>query len=80
MFYLCDRFDLCVLCGQLFFSRFIMQVNDAAHRMARVIAARTSFAVVPWQMGIVGYVLKRLPNWQYDFAFSKAKLKPRKVK
>jgi len=59
---------------------FILQVDDAARRMARIIAARRSFAVVPWQMAIVGYVLKRLPNCLFDLAFSKARLKPRKQK
>lgn len=56
---------------------FILPAATAAKRMARVIAARKSFAVVPWQMGLVGGVLKRLPNWLYDRLFSKAPRKPR---
>ena len=58
---------------------FILPAHHAARRIARVIAARESFAVVPWQMGLVGHVLKRLPNWLYDWAFSKAPKKPRKL-
>lgn len=58
---------------------FILPANEAARRMARVIAARKSFAVVPWQMGLVGSLLKVLPNWLYDLAFSKAPRKPRKL-
>lgn len=58
---------------------FILPADHAAQRIARVIAARTSFAVVPWQMGFVGYLLKKLPNWLYDWAFSKAPHKPRKL-
>lgn len=58
---------------------FILPAHHAARRMARVISARQSFAVVPWQMGLVGHVLKRLPNWLYDWAFSKAPHKPRKL-
>lgn len=58
---------------------FILQADVAAKRMARVIARGTSFAVVPWQMGVVGWVLKRLPNWLYDLAFSKAPHKSRNV-
>lgn len=56
---------------------FILRADVAARRMARVIAARKSFAVVPWQMGMVGHVMKRLPNWLYDWLFSKAPRKPR---
>jgi len=56
---------------------FILPAATAARRIAGVIAARKSFAVVPWQMGLVGHVLKRLPNWLYDLLFSKAPHKPR---
>ncbi|MBI5006501.1 MAG: SDR family oxidoreductase [Nitrosomonadales bacterium] len=58
---------------------FILDAEVAAKRMARVIARGTSFAVVPWQMGVVGWVMKRLPNWLYDLAFSKAPHKSRNV-
>jgi len=56
---------------------FILRSDVAARRIARVIKARKSFAVVPWQMGLVGSLLKLLPNWLYDWIFSKAKHKPR---
>ncbi len=56
---------------------FILDADDAALRMARVIEQGKSFAVVPWQMGLVGRLLKLLPNWLYDRAFSKAPHKPR---
>lgn len=56
---------------------FIIDADDAAQRFARVIAQQKSFAVVPWQMGLVGMLLKLLPNWLYDLAFSKAPHKPR---
>ena len=56
---------------------FILEADEAARRMARVIERGTSFAVVPWQMGVVGWVMKRLPNWLYDLAFSKAPHKSR---
>jgi len=56
---------------------FILPANIAAQRIARVIKARKSFAVVPWQMGLVGSLLKLMPNWLYDWSFSKAKHKPR---
>ena len=56
---------------------FIIDVDEAAIRMARVIKRGKSFTVVPWQMGMVGSLLKLLPNWLYDWAFSKAPRKPR---
>lgn len=56
---------------------FIIDADDAARRFARVIAKQKSFAVVPWQMGLVGKLLKLLPNWLYDLAFSRAPRKPR---
>ena len=58
---------------------FMLEVDDAARRMARVIERGSSFAVVPWQMGLVGWLLRRLPNWLYDLAFSKAPRKSRKA-
>ncbi len=59
---------------------FILDADVAAKRMARIIERGTSFAVVPWQMGLVGWVMKRLPNWLYDALFSKAPHKSRHVK
>jgi NAD(P)-dependent dehydrogenase (short-subunit alcohol dehydrogenase family) len=56
---------------------FILDADVAARRMARVIERGTSFAVVPWQMGVVGWLMKRLPNWLYDRLFAKAPHKSR---
>ncbi len=56
---------------------FILEADDAARRMARVIAGGASLAVVPWQMGAVGWLLRRLPNWLYDRLFANAPHKPR---
>lgn len=56
---------------------FILEADVAARRMARVIARGTSFAVVPWQMGVVGWLLQRLPNCLYDSLFANAPHKPR---
>ena len=56
---------------------FILDADVAARRMARVIASGTSFAVVPWQMGIIGWIMKRMPNWVYDRLFANAPHKPR---
>jgi short-subunit dehydrogenase len=57
---------------------FIIGAEDAARRFARVIAARRSFAVVPWQMAIVGRLLALVPNPLYDAVAARRKRKPRK--
>ena len=56
---------------------FLLQPDDAANRMLRVISAGRKFAVVPWQMAIVGRVLRCLPRGIYDRAFANVKRKPR---
>lgn len=58
---------------------FMLEPDDAARRFARAIDRGCSFAVIPWQMGIVGRVLKLLPNWLYDRLFANVKHKPRKT-
>ncbi|MDP1635898.1 MAG: SDR family oxidoreductase [Gallionellaceae bacterium] len=58
---------------------FMLEADDAARRIARVIDRGSSFAVVPWQMALVGRLLKLLPNWLYDALFSRTPHKPRKV-
>ena len=56
---------------------FLIDADDAARRMARVIAAKRRFAVIPWQMALVSVVLRRLPRWLYDRMFARA---PRKAR
>jgi hypothetical protein len=56
---------------------FLIDADDAARRMARVIAARRRFAVIPWQMALVSLVLRRLPRWLFDRLFVHA---PRKAR
>ena len=58
---------------------FMLDADDASRRFIRAIDAKKSFTVIPWQMGIVGYLLKRLPNWLYDWAFSRVGRKPRRA-
>jgi len=56
---------------------FILDVDEAARRMVRIIARQTSYAVIPWQMGLVGVLLRSLPRWLYDRLFFRAPHKPR---
>lgn len=59
---------------------FLMAPDKFAVQAARVIAAGRSYAVIPWQMGIVAKVLRLLPNPVYDWAFGKAPHKPRQAR
>jgi short-subunit dehydrogenase len=56
---------------------FLIDADDAARRMAHVIAANRRFAVIPWQMALVAIVLRRLPRWLYDRLAARA---PRKAR
>ena len=56
---------------------FLLDVDDAARRMARAIDARKSFCVIPWQMAIVGSLLRILPNALYDRILAGRARKPR---
>lgn len=58
---------------------FLLPAPEAARRFARVIARGTSYAVVPWQMGIVAKLLRLLPDALYDRLFAGAPRKPRKL-
>ncbi len=56
---------------------FLMPANKFARRAVKAISAGDSYRVIPWQMGWVARLLKGLPNWLYDYAFSKAPHKKR---
>lgn len=58
---------------------FMLDADVAAARMARAIKRQTSFTVIPWQMGVVGALLKVLPRCLYDLLFANAPHKPRKI-
>ena len=57
---------------------FILPANVAARRMADAIARRKRHVVIPWQMGIVGGILKIVPRALYDRIFARAPRKPRR--
>jgi len=57
---------------------FLMQPDAAAREIARAIARRKRFCVVPWQMAIVGRVFRALPRPLYDRIFANAPVKPRR--
>ena len=56
---------------------FLMPAGCFASRAVDTIEAGASYRVIPWQMGVVARLLRLLPNWLYDFAFSRAPHKAR---
>lgn len=58
---------------------FILPVDDAARRIARVIDSGRSYAVVPWQMAIVAKALRLMPNFLFDHLAARAGRKPREI-
>jgi short-subunit dehydrogenase len=58
---------------------FLLEADDAARRFARVIDAQKSYAIVPWQMAIIGRLMGLLPNAIFDRLAAKAGRKPRKI-
>jgi hypothetical protein len=56
---------------------FLMPADMFAAKAVAAIGDGTSYTVIPWQMGVVAKVLRALPNWLYDPAFSRAPHKAR---
>jgi short-subunit dehydrogenase len=63
--------------GNSYAMPFLMPVERFSARAVAAIAAGDSYRVIPWQMGVVAKLLRVLPNWLYDLAFSKAPHKAR---
>ncbi len=56
---------------------FLLEPDDAARRIRRVVDAGRGYAVVPWQMGLVARLLRFLPNALFDRAIAGKARKPR---
>lgn len=57
---------------------FIISAETAAGKIAGIIDARRTYAVIPWQMAIVARLLQLLPRWLYDPLAARAGRKPRR--
>jgi NAD(P)-dependent dehydrogenase (short-subunit alcohol dehydrogenase family) len=55
---------------------FLLPADRFAQRARRVIDAGRSYAVIPWPMRGVSWLLRALPNWLYDRLFARAPHKP----
>ena len=58
---------------------FLMPAPKFAEKAVNAIADGDSYRVIPWQMAIVGKVLRGLPNGLYDKLFSNAPRKTRQL-
>lgn len=58
---------------------FMMSAEQAAQKMIIAIDARRDFVVLPWQMAIIGRMMRLLPNRLYDTLAAKSGRKPRKT-
>jgi len=56
---------------------FLLEPHKAARLIARAVARRKRFYVLPWPMALTGRVLRVLPRWLFDRLFANAKRKPR---
>jgi short-subunit dehydrogenase len=56
---------------------FLLPADEAARRIARAIETKRRFAVIPWQMAIVGRIMRLLPAVVYDRLTARAPRKPR---
>lgn len=58
---------------------FLMDADVAAMKIAGAIARRKRFYVLPWQMAVTGWFMRRMPRPLYDSLFSRAPHKPRRA-
>jgi short-subunit dehydrogenase len=58
---------------------FLLPPDEAARRIARAIAGKRRLAIIPWQMAILGRIMRILPSALYDRATARAPRKPRDV-
>ena len=58
---------------------FLMDAEVFAAKALTAIQQKRSYVVIPWQMGVVGKLMRLLPNWLYDRLAVNAPRKPRKT-
>lgn len=56
---------------------FMLDVDIAARKMAQAIAQQQRYVILPWQMALIGRLMKLLPACVWDWATRKAPHKPR---
>jgi short-subunit dehydrogenase len=56
---------------------FILDVDVAVSRFIKAIESKKGFVIIPWQMNIIGTIMKLLPSFVWDFL---AKGGPKKIR
>ena len=56
---------------------FLITAEVAARKMAQLIDGRRRYAIVPWQMAVIGRLMQLLPPWLWDRLTRRIKRKPR---
>lgn len=57
---------------------FLMSADQAAGKIAVLIAEGREFAVIPWQMAVIAGIMRLLPDWLYDRLAANRGRKPRR--
>ncbi|MGH8640100.1 MAG: SDR family oxidoreductase [Burkholderiales bacterium] len=57
---------------------FLMSADQAAGKIAALIARGQAFAVIPWQMAVIARLMRLLPDWLYDQLAANRGRKPRR--
>lgn len=57
---------------------FLMSADQAAGKIAALIARGREFAVIPWQMAVIARLMRLLPDWLYDRLAANRGRKPRR--
>lgn len=55
---------------------FLMEADAAAKQMVGIIAKKKRYAILPWQMAVLGRLLKILPAGMWDWAMKNVPRKP----
>ena len=58
---------------------FLMDAEVFAAKALTAIQQKKSYVVIPWQMGVVGKLMRLLPNWLYDRLAVNGPRKPRQA-
>ncbi len=72
--------DTAMTTGNPYKMPFLLSADEAARRFVRAIDAERRLVIVPWQMAIVGRILKVLPPAVFDALFARAGRKPRRAR
>ena len=56
---------------------FMLPVDQAARRIARIIDRGSPYAVLPWQMAVVARLMRWMPNGVFDLLAARSGRKPR---